>query len=80
MVMLPCVFLAMYDKNVHPMEVTLRHFETARFKRPQIRKYKTENTFHKATIKKSSALLTGDTKNKQKEAAHVKTSKKRITA
>ncbi len=80
MVMLPFFFLAMYEKNGHPLEVIIRHFVTARFKRPQIRKYKTENTFHKATIKKSSALLTGDTKNKQKEAAHVKTSKKRITA
>ena len=92
MVMLPFFFLAMYEKNGHPLEVIIRHFVTARFKRPQIRKYQTENAFRKkmrskknasgknATIKKSPRHLTGDTKNKQKEAAHVKTSKKRITA
>jgi len=80
LVMLPFFFLAMYEKNGHPLEVIVRHFITARFRRPQIRTYKTKNTFHKATIKKSPALLRGDTKTKQKEAAHVKTSKKRITA
>ena len=80
LVMLPFFFLAMYEKNGQPLEVILRHFVTARFKRPQIRRYKTKNRFHKATIKKSPALLTADDRKTNKEAAHVKTSKKRITA
>ena len=92
MVMLPFFFLAMYEKNGQPLEVILRHFVTARFKRPQVRKYQTENAFCRkfrsgktisntnATIKKSPALLTADDRKTNKEAAHVKTSKKRITA
>ena len=66
--MLPFFFLAMYERNGQPLEVILRHYVTARFKRPKIRTYKTENVF-KATKK-----------NTKKEAAHVQTSKKRITA
>ena len=92
LVMLPFFFLAMYEKNGQPLEVILRHFVTARFKRPQVRKYQTENAFCRkfrsgktisntnATIKKSPRLLRADAKTKHKEAAHVKTSKKRITA
>ena len=92
LVMLPFFFLAMYEKNGQPLEVILRHFVTARFKRPQVRKYQTENAFCRkfrsgktisntnATIKKSPALLTADDRKTNKEAAHVKTSKKRITA
>ena len=78
LVMLPFFFLAMYEKNGHPLEVIIRHFVTARFRRPQIRTYKTKNSF--ATIKKSPRLLRADNNQNQKEAAHVKTSKKRITA
>ena len=48
LVMLPFFFLAMYEKNGQPLEVILRHFVTARFKRPKIRKYQTENVFRKA--------------------------------
>ena len=80
MVMLPFFFLAMYERNGQPLEVIFRHFITARFKRPQIRTYKINNTFHRATIKKSPGVLTVDKKKTSKEAAHVKTSKKRITA
>ena len=48
LVMLPFFFIAMYEKNGQPLEVILRHFVTARFKRPKIRKYQTENVFRKA--------------------------------
>ncbi len=48
LVMLPFFFLAMYERNGQPLEVILRHFITARFKRPKIRTYQTENTFRKA--------------------------------
>lgn len=48
LVMLPFFFFAMYERNGQPLEVILRHFITARFKRPKIRTYQTENTFRKA--------------------------------
>ncbi len=48
LVMLPFFFLAMYERNGQPLEVILRHFITARFKRLKIRKYQTENVFRKA--------------------------------
>ncbi len=48
LVMLPFFFLAMYERNGQPLEVILRHFITARFKRPKIRKYQTENVFRKS--------------------------------
>ena len=46
-IMLPFFFLAMYERNGQPLEVVLRHFITAQYKRPKIRKYQTENTFRK---------------------------------
>ena len=55
LVMLPFFFLAMYEKNGQPLEVILRHFVTARFKRPQIRKYQTENVFRKAVKNRPAA-------------------------
>ena len=48
LVMLPFFFFAMFERNGQPLEVLLRHFVTARFKRPKIRKYQTENVFRKA--------------------------------
>ena len=48
LVMLPFFFFAMYEKNGQPLEVILKHFVTARFKRTKIRKYRTENTFRRA--------------------------------
>ena len=45
--MLPFFFLAMYERNGQPLEVVLRHFITAQYKRPKIRKFQTENTFRK---------------------------------
>ena len=46
-IMLPFFFLAMYERNGQPLEVVLRHFITARYKRPKIRKYQTENNYRK---------------------------------
>lgn len=60
LVMLPFFFLAMFERNGQPLEVILRHFITARFKRPKIRKYQTENVFRKAV------------RNGRKEVPHVR--------
>ena len=42
-VMLPLFFLAMYEKDGQPLEVIAGHFIQAKFIRPKVRPYKTNN-------------------------------------
>lgn len=44
-VMLPAFFLGMYQKNGYPAEKLLAHYVRARFLRPKIRPYKTNNYY-----------------------------------
>ena len=44
-VMLPLFFLAMYEKDGQPLEVIAEHFIQAKFVRPQIRPYRTDNYY-----------------------------------
>ena len=44
-VMMPCFMMAMYEKNGQPLEVILRHYIEAKFVRPKIRPYKTNNYY-----------------------------------
>lgn len=44
-VMLPAFFLGMYEKNGQPLEKLLSHYIQARFLRPKIRPYKTNNYY-----------------------------------
>lgn len=44
-VMLPLFFLAMYEKDGQPLEVVAKHFFDARFKRPKVRVYQTQNYY-----------------------------------
>ena len=44
-VMLPAFFLGMYEKNGQPMEKLLSYYVQARFLRPKIRPYKTNNYY-----------------------------------
>ena len=44
-IMLPLFFLAMYEKDGQPREVIARHFIQAKFFRPKIRPYKTDNYY-----------------------------------
>ncbi len=44
-VMLPMFFLAMYQKNGQPAEKILRYYFQARFVRPKVRPYKTNNYY-----------------------------------
>lgn len=71
LVMLPFFFLAMYERNGQPLEVFLRHFVTARFKRPKIRKYQTENLFRKAVRNRPVA----DTSRHAREKKNLKNRK-----
>lgn len=44
-VMMPLFMLAMYEKNGQPLEVILKHVIEARFIRPKIRPYQTDNYY-----------------------------------
>ena len=45
--MLPLFFLAMYEKDGQPLEVVLKHYIDARFRRPKVRPYRTDNAYAK---------------------------------
>ena len=68
-IMLPFFFLAMYERNGQPLEVIMRHFVTARFKRPKIRTYRTQNTYRRAgeVRKEGQKKRTADDKKKEKK-------------
>lgn len=55
-IMMPFFFLAMYERNGQPLEVILDHMVQARFKRPRIRPYKTDNRYA-AIMKQAEAEL-----------------------
>lgn len=59
-VMLPLFFLAMFEKNGQPLEVVAKHFIQAKFIRPKIRPYKTNNYY--------DALMRQDKLNKEVHA------------
>lgn len=44
-VMLPLFFLAMYEKDGQPLEVIAQHFIQAKFVRPKVRPYQTDNYY-----------------------------------
>lgn len=44
-VMLPLFFLAMYEKDGQPLEVVANHFIQAKFIRPKVRPYQTNNYY-----------------------------------
>lgn len=44
-VMMPAFMMAMYEKNGQPLEVILKHYIEAKFVRPKIRPYKTNNYY-----------------------------------
>ena len=44
-IMLPLLFLAMYEKDGQPLEVIAGHFIQAKFIRPKVRPYRTDNYY-----------------------------------
>lgn len=66
-IMLPFFFLAMYERNGQPLEVIMRHFVTARFKRPKIRTYRTQNTYRRAGAVRKEGQKKRATDDKKKE-------------
>ena len=53
-VMLPFFFFGMYERNGQPPEVVARHFYQARFVRPKIRPYQTNN-YYAALLRQADA-------------------------
>ena len=75
LVMLPFFFLAMYEKNGQPLEVVMKHFVTARFRRPRVRRYRTRNLYHRKAGNrkdKRTAERTAAKKKAGKEEGHVR--------
>ena len=53
-VMLPFFFFGLYERNGQPPEVVARHFYQARFVRPKIRPYQTNN-YYTALLRQADA-------------------------
>ena len=53
-VMLPFFFFGLYERNGQPPEVVARHFYQARFVRPKIRPYQTNN-YYAALLRQANA-------------------------
>ena len=53
-VMLPFFFFSLYERNGQPPEVVARHFYQARFVRPKIRPYQTNN-YYAALLRQADA-------------------------
>lgn len=75
LVMLPFFFFAMYERNGQPLEIVLKHFITARFKRPRIRRYRTKNRYHRRMGRRRNRKRAEDVP--KQEAKKEKTEKKR---
>ena len=53
-VMLPFFFFGLYERNGQPPEVVARHFYQARFVRPKVRPYRTNN-YYAALLRQADA-------------------------
>ena len=53
-VMLPFFFFGLYERNGQPPEVVARHFYQARFVRPKVRPYQTNN-YYAALLRQADA-------------------------
>ena len=53
-VMLPFFFFGLYERNGQPPEVVARHFYQARFVRPKVRPYQTNN-YYAALLRQANA-------------------------
>ena len=70
LVMLPCFFLAMYEKHGQPFEVVIKNIIQTKFVRPKERPYQTENFYaviekQRKLEKEVSAIVNGKHKNKK---------------
>ena len=65
-VMLPFFFMAMYEKDGLPLEKVVRNVIRARFLRPGVRPYRTENIYapftQRGSVRKEDAIAKGNKK------------------
>ena len=70
-VMMPFFFLALYERNGRPLEVLIRHYIDARFRRPKVRKYQTDNVYSAAEraahTRKEVARIVSESKGKKSQ-------------
>ena len=69
-IMLPAFLLAMYEKDGLPLEKVVKNIIRARFTRPGIRPYQTENIYApftgRGTVRKEDAIADNKTKKRAK--------------
>lgn len=76
-IMMPLFFLAMYERNGQPLEVIAQHFIEAKFIRPTVRPYKTDN-YYTALMRQLQAEMEVEriVSVQKKEAKSVRSCKK----
>ena len=67
--MLPLFFLAMYEKDGQPLEAVARHFIQAKFIRPKVRPYATNNYYSEKRARESGASRSPRKPDKSGKAA-----------
>ena len=72
LVMLPAFLLAMYERDGLPLEKVVRNVVRAKFLRPGIRPYRTENIYAPFAGKEEKILAKSKKRNKKPKTAHKK--------
>ena len=80
-IMLPLFFLAMYEKDGQPLEVIAHHFIQAKFVRPKIRPYQTDNYYEvlirQYQLEKEAERIVFQKENKGKRNKHAHSSQQK---
>ena len=74
LIMMPMFFLGLYEKNGQPAEVLVKQFITAKFIRPRVRPYQTDN-YYSALMRQAAAEEEADLIVKKSAQKHRKTRK-----
>ncbi len=72
LVMLPAFLLAMYERDGLPLEKVVRNIVRAKFLRPGIRPYRTENIYAPFAGKEEKNIAKSKKRNKKSKTAHKK--------
>lgn len=72
LVMLPAFLLAMYERDGLPLEKVVRNIVRAKFLRPGIRPYRTENIYALFAGKEEKIIAKSKKRKKKRKTAHEK--------
>lgn len=72
LVMLPAFLLAMYERDGLPLEKVVRNIVRAKFLRPGIRPYRTENIYALFAGKEEKIIAKSKKRNTKRKTAHKK--------